>query len=377
MRANLELVHKQLQPRRCWAVVKANAYGHSLDAGLLGFEAADGLALIEPSFARDLREKGWRKPILLMEGVFDESDLASCAEARIELVVHDAWQLELIESHRCSVMLREFGVRLWIKFNSGMNRLGFLAGEGLRQLERLHRAGFTLGVIAHFANADARQGDSHSEQNMLDVLKAARAINYQMPCTFANSAASLRLLQPAQHYWHTLRPDLPPALGADWLRLGIALYGATAFEDIEAGALGLLPVMRLESRVLSTQSLKPGDRVGYGGRFVAQKNCRIAIIAGGYADGYPRQAPDGTPIWIAGHLCPLAGRVSMDMITADVSDHPQIQAGDPVELWGDRLSVDRVARAAGTIGYQLLSGLTERVPRRILMPRAQHESNGP
>jgi alanine racemase len=198
-----------------------------------------------------------------------------------------------------------------------------------------------------------------------------------MPCTFANSAASLRLLQPAQHYWHTLRPDLPPALGADWLRLGIALYGATAFEDIEAGALGLLPVMRLESRVLSTQSLKPGDRVGYGGRFVAQKNCRIAIIAGGYADGYPRQAPDGTPIWIAGHLCPLAGRVSMDMITADVSDHPQIQAGDPVELWGDRLSVDRVARAAGTIGYQLLSGLTERVPRRILMPRAQHESNGP
>jgi len=207
-------------------------------------------------------------------------------------------------------------------------------------------------------------------------LKAVRLIDHQMPCSFANSAASHRLVQARQHRWQTLRPDLPEALGADWLRLGIALYGASAFDNIEAGALGLSPVMRLESRVLSIQSLKPGDRVGYGGRFVAQKNSRIAIIAGGYADGYPRQAPDGTPIWIAGHLCPLAGRVSMDMITADVSDHPQIQAGDLVELWGERLSVDRVAAAAGTIGYQLLSGLTERVPRRILKAAMRDETGG-
>ncbi|MBU6284435.1 MAG: alanine racemase [Proteobacteria bacterium] len=376
MRANFALLREQLQPFRCWAVVKANAYGHGLDAGLLGFEEADGLALIEPAFARYLREKGWRKPILLMEGIFDEADLTSCVEARVDLVVHDVWQLKLIESHRCSAMLRETGVRLWIKFNGGMNRLGFLADEGLRQVERLHREGFGLGVIAHFANADALSSDSQSEQNMLKILKAVRLIDHQMPCSFANSAASHRLVQARQHRWQTLRPDLPEALGADWLRLGIALYGASAFDNIEAGALGLSPVMRLESRVLSIQSLKPGDRVGYGGRFVAQKNSRIAIIAGGYADGYPRQAPDGTPIWIAGHLCPLAGRVSMDMITADVSDHPQIQAGDLVELWGERLSVDRVAAAAGTIGYQLLSGLTERVPRRILKAAMRDETGG-
>lgn len=147
MRTNLGFLRQQLKPQRVWAVVKANAYGHSMKAALLGFEQADGLALIEPEFALWLREQGWSKPILLMEGVFDEADVANCAKARIDFVVHDKWQLELIESSRSCADLKNAGTRLWIKFNSGMNRLGFAADEGLRQLERLHRAGFSMVLL--------------------------------------------------------------------------------------------------------------------------------------------------------------------------------------------------------------------------------------
>ena len=377
MRTNLGFLRQQLKPQRVWAVVKANAYGHSMKAALLGFEQADGLALIEPEFALWLREQGWSKPILLMEGVFDEADVANCAKARIDFVVHDKWQLELIESSRSCADLKNAGTRLWIKFNSGMNRLGFATDEGLRQLERLHREGFSMGVIAHFANADAIEQDSRSEHTVLRVLRLAKTIDQRIPCSFSNSAASHRLLQAAHKHWHSARPNLPAALAADWLRFGIALYGASAFEKIDARALGLSAVMRLESRVLSIQVVQAGEGVGYGGRFVAQRLSRIAVVAGGYADGYPRQATDGMPVWIAGQLCPLAGRVSMDMITVDVTDHPSVRVGDEVELWGDRLPVDQVASAAGTIGYQLLSGLTERVPRHLQLSQGFDEIDRP
>ncbi|MFM9039951.1 MAG: alanine racemase C-terminal domain-containing protein, partial [Betaproteobacteria bacterium] len=191
-------------------------------------------------------------------------------------------------------------------------------------------------------------------------------LDQEIPCSFSNSAASQRLLPTRGGRVSIQRPDLPEPLGADWLRLGIALYGGSAFDGTKASDLGLAPVMRLETRVLAIQSLEPGDRVGYGGRFVAERPSRIAVLAGGYADGYPRQAPDGTPVWIAGHLCPLAGRVSMDMLSVDVTDYPDVGVGAPAQLWGDSLPVDQVAAAAGTIGYQLLSGLTARVPRVLI-----------
>ena len=366
MRDNLLFFRKQLGSIRCWAVVKANAYGHGLVAALQAFGQADGLALIEPDLALELRAKGWCKPILLMEGVFDEADVLACLEAGIDVVVHSAWQLELVESSRYASSLRARGPRLWVKFNSGMNRLGFSMVEGLRHVKRLHRAGFRLGALAHFANADAREADVQSEQAILGLLRAVKALDQEIPCSFSNSAASQRLLQTRGGRASSQRPDLPEPLGADWLRLGIALFGGSAFDGTRARELGLVPVMRLETRVLAIQSLESGDRVGYGGRFVAGRPSRIAVLAGGYADGYPRHAPDGTPVWIAGHRCPLAGRVSMDMITVDVTDYPDIDVGAPAQLWGDSLAVDDVAAAAGTIGYQLLSGLTARVPRVLI-----------
>ncbi|MFM8882264.1 MAG: alanine racemase, partial [Betaproteobacteria bacterium] len=248
----------------------------------------------------------------------------------------------------------------------GMNRLGFSVAEGLRHLKRLRHAGFRLGAIAHFANADALVADVQSEHAMVGLLRAVKALDQEIPCSFSNSAASQRLLPTRGGRVSIQRPDLPEPLGADWLRLGIALYGGSAFDGTKACDLGLAPVMRLETRVLAIQSLEPGDRVGYGGRFVAERPSRIAVLACGYADGYPRQAPDGTPVWIAGHLCPLAGRVSMDMLSVDVTDYPDVGVGAPAQLWGDSLPVDQVAAAAGTIGYQLLSGLTARVPRVLI-----------
>ncbi|MGA1652661.1 MAG: alanine racemase [Burkholderiaceae bacterium] len=366
MRNNLLFFRKQLGSVRCWAVVKANAYGHGFEAALQALGQADGLALIEPDLALELRDRGWRKPILLMEGVFEEADVLACVEAGIDMVVHSAWQLELVESGRYASSLRERGPRLWVKFNSGMNRLGFSVAEGLRHLKRLRHAGFRLGAIAHFANADALEADVQSEQAMVGLLRAVKALDQEIPCSFSNSAASQRLLPTRGGRVSIQRPDLPEPLGADWLRLGIALYGGSAFDGTKACDLGLAPVMRLETRVLAIQSLEPGDRVGYGGRFVAERPSRIAVLAGGYADGYPRQAPDGTPVWIAGHLCPLAGRVSMDMLSVDVTDYPDVGVGAPAQLWGDSLPVDQVAAAAGTIGYQLLSGLTARVPRVLI-----------
>jgi len=363
MRSNLRAIHGPLLPRRCWAVVKADAYGHGLEAALSGFSEADGLALIEPEGAMSLRDRGWSKPILLLEGVFDASDLRATACAGIDCVIHADWQLDLLQQADHRDLLQKHGIRLWIKFNSGMNRLGFAVPRGLALIEQLRSEGFQIGAMAHFANADALEGDPQSEQRMKDVLHAVKIISKAIPCSFTNSAASLRLAQPRIAGFDSLRPALPDALGADWLRLGIALYGACAFEGLAADSFHLKAAMSLESRVLAIQELQPGERVGYAGRFLVHKPSRIAVVAGGYADGYPRHAPDGTPVWIAGAICPLAGRVSMDLLTVDVSEQPHVAVGAPAELWGKHLSVDRVAHAAGTIAHELLAGLTERVPK--------------
>ena len=366
MRANLQTLRLPLQPRQCWAVVKANAYGHGLKAAVKGFSAADGLALIEPESAFALREQGWPKRLLLMEGVFEASELRACAQFNVDPVIHSAWQLDLLRhrDHRASV--QQSKLRIWIKFNSGMNRLGFPVQNGLELIEQLRLEGFQLGAIAHFSSADAEQGDPVSELAVLNLFNAIKRIDPAIPCSFANSAASHRLIQSMTAGRSTLRPDLPEQLGADWLRFGIALYGASAFDGLDAHTFGLRPAMSLESKVIAIQRIESGDRVGYAGRFVAQRPSRIAVVAAGYADGYPRHAPDGTPLWIAGVICPLAGRVSMDMMTVDVTDCPEADVGTEVELWGEHLPVDQVASAAGTIAYQLLSGLTSRVKTEIL-----------
>lgn len=304
-----------------------------------------------------MREYGWRGPILLLEGIFSERQLDECVSLHCDLVIHQASQLEWILHwmENSSLLNKEAALkrlRFWLKLNSGMNRLGLSSDEYRETFHRLHALGFSVNHLTHFANSDELGIDPTVDSQLEFFEKATEALPGDK--SLANSGAIL---------WH--RHVL-----ADWCRPGIMLYGASPSgksEDIAHA--NLKPGMLLRSEIISIQEIDAGARVGYGGRFQAQKKSRIAVIACGYADGYPRHAPDGTPVWIGhgnqlqgGKLCQLAGRVSMDMITVDVTEIKDIQVGTPVELWGEYLPIDDVAKASGTVGYELMCALAPRVP---------------
>ena len=338
MRRNLSRV-RELAPRsRVWAVVKANAYGHGLRAAMAGFASADGLALVEFDAALRLREAGWRGPIMMLEGAFDPSDVRTALEHRLSLVFHDGAQLDWLEQAAPG----GGAIDVMIKFNSGMNRLGFDA-DGLRRAHARLRACVacqSITLITHFANSD-QAGGVDSAVRAFERAGAGLAGERSM----ANSAAIID--HPGTH--------------ADWVRPGIMLYGATPFDARSAASVGLTPVMTLRSRLIAVQTVRRGDAVGYGAGFVADRPMRIGVVACGYADGYPRHAPGGTPIDVQGVRTVTVGRVSMDMITVDLSPVPQAAVGALVELWGTQIPVDEVARAAGTIGWELTCALAQRV----------------
>lgn len=347
---------------KIWAIVKANAYGHGLKAAFEGFSAADGFGLLDLGQAQLLREYGWRGPILMLEGFFEKNQLDEFVSLKCDLVIHHERQahifLEWFDEQTPSQQLATTKrLKLWLKLNSGMNRLG-LASKAYRELfHRFHTQGFSVAHLSHFANAD-ELGVDPTVDAQLEVFQAATQ-DLSGERSMSNSAAIL---------WH--RHTL-----FDWCRPGIMLYGASPSgraKDIEHA--DLKPGMFLRSEVISIQEIESGDRVGYGGRYVARAPTKIAVIACGYADGYPRHAPDGTPVWVGsgnslaqGKLCQLAGRVSMDMITVDVSNVPGVEIGTPVELWGDYVHIDDVALASGTVGYELMCALAPRVP--ILIER--------
>lgn len=330
-----------------WAVVKADAYGHGVATAAEAFADADGLALIEIENAIRLRELGWKKPILLLEGCFSALDWHVAAEHRLTCVIHSDEQLSEFEATPLSRKLD-----VYLKFNTGMNRLGFRIERARDVAARtaLHAGVGEITLMTHFACADERDG----QLEQLRVFNEATA-GLPFARSLANSASCF---------------DLDRVLGGvgsnNWVRPGIMLYGATPFTHAtrSAASLKLKPAMTLGTEVIGVQALKAGDRVGYGGTYVASKSERVAVIACGYADGYPRQAPTGTPILVNGQRTRLVGRVSMDKITVDVTDIPLARAGSPVELWGTQLPVDEVANAAGTIGYELLTAVATRVPRR-------------
>lgn len=343
MRRNLALARRRSQGQRIWAVVKANAYGHGLLNALQGFADADGLALIEFDGASRLRQSGWQAPILMLEGAFDEHDVDQAMSQQLTLVVHNEEQLRMLELARPS---QPFS--LCLKVNTGMNRLGFRPQEVASALARLRALPHLMEVICvtHYANADdAEVSLSPRVQNECfnQILGEQK-----LPGSLANSAATL---------WQKPLPG-------DWIRPGIMLYGASPGAGF-GPQLGLHPAMSLQSRLIAIQHVKAGEAVGYGSRFVASQEMRVGVVACGYADGYPRSAPDGTPILVEGIRCPMAGRVSMDMITVDLSAAPQARVGSPVELWGKNLSIDEVAQAAGTIGYELMCALAPRVPVQV------------
>ncbi|GAA5234683.1 alanine racemase [Verticiella sediminum] len=354
---NLAQVRARLAPHqaqagpsaRVWAVIKANAYGHGIERVLPGLATADGLAMLDLDEAVRCREAGWGGPILLLEGIFEPDDIALCRALDLTLVLHCAEQLRMLETAPQGRALDAY-----LKLNSGMNRLGFADGAYRAAFERalgLQRAGVigtTLGHIAHFAKGEI---EGHVQEAVARFRAATQGL--PGPVSLCNSAATLGCsLLAAQ---------------TDWVRPGICLYGATPFEHgPSAAALGLLPAMALRSTLIGLQEVTSGEAVGYGGIFVAEDTTRVGIVACGYADGYPRHALTGTPIVVDGVRTRLLGRVSMDMLAVDLGPVPQARVGLPVTLWGaDGLSVDEVATAAGTIGYELLTAVTARVKTRV------------
>ncbi|MCL2524764.1 MAG: alanine racemase [Betaproteobacteria bacterium] len=343
IRANYRLAQTRSPGAGIWAVIKADAYGHGQWRAVEALRGeADGFALLECENAVALREAGVSQPILLLEGIFAAAEVTAVVEYRLTTVVHCAEQLEwLIAGQR-----PEQPLRLYLKLNSGMNRLGFTAATLPRAwelLRRLPRAEVTL--MTHFADADGERGIDWQLERF-----RALAGDWRGPLSLANSAAILR--HPAAH--------------GGWTRPGIMLYGASPFADQSAAALGLAPAMTLESRIIAVQDIAAGERVGYGGIFTAPRPMRVGIVACGYADGYPRHAPNGTPLAVAGQCTSTVGRVSMDLLACDVTDIPAAGPGSPVTLWGEgeggTVPADEVAAAAGTIAYELFCALAPRVP---------------
>lgn len=327
---------------RMWAVIKANAYGHGIMRIARGLSTlADGFALLDLEDAVRLREAGISQPILLLEGFFSARDLPEIAARRLSTVVHTAEQLDWLESAQLPAGAR---IPLFLKVNTGMNRLGISPAQVPAALARLRawpHAG-PIGLMTHFADADGERGVDAQLARF-----APLAAQFDGPVSMANSAALLRF----------------PQTHADWVRPGILLYGASpATAYMTAADIGLRPVMRFEARVIAVQQLQPGDRVGYGGLFAAERSMRIGTVACGYADGYPRHAPSGTPVAVDGVRSRLVGRVSMDMIAVDLTDIPQAGLGSVVELWGEHVSLDEVAQRAGTVNYELVCALALRVP---------------
>ncbi|MFT0850879.1 alanine racemase [Achromobacter sp. F4_2707] len=337
---------------KVWAVIKAGAYGHGLAQGLAGFTAADGLAMLDLDEALACREAGWQGPLMLLEGFFEFEDISFVDTHRLTVSVHDEAQLRMLEQSSPSQP-----IRVNLKVNGGMHRLGFApqaAVQAWQRLLALQKKGVVgeLGTMMHFSRAD---DDPIVTQEQLSAFLALTS-DMQGPVSVCNSAATLT---PA--LWTQL-----PEARAQWVRPGICLYGSSPYAHRSASELGLRPAMTLEARIIGVQDCQPGSSVGYGHLFTASQPTRVGIVACGYADGYPRHAGTGTPVTVAGQPSRLLGRVSMDMLAVDLTHIASAGVGSRVVLWGEGgPSVDEVAEAAGTVGYELLCALAPRVPRRI------------
>lgn len=338
MAHNLRVARAHAGQAQVFAVVKANAYGHGLSRARRALAAADGFAVLTLEEAANLRLMGVEQPILLLEGMFGADEIATCAELDLWPVLHHAGQLDWLAQQPPARPIRVF-----LKFDSGMHRLGFPLADHAAVVARVKSLPGVAGVtlMTHFAQADEAAGVDWQLQPFLRELAG-----HGLPWSSANSAALLR---------H------PASCGA-WVRPGIMLYGASPFADVSAETLGLRPAMTLQSEIISVQTVQPGEGVGYGQLFRAERTMRVGVVACGYADGYPRHAPTGTPVRVDGRPSQTLGRVSMDMLCVDLSECADAGVGAPVVLWGDGVPVDAVAAAAGTSSYELLCALAARVP---------------
>jgi alanine racemase len=344
LRHNLQQVRAIAPGARVMAVIKANAYGHGLVPAAKALAATDGFAVARPDEGVALRAAGLTNRVLLLEGVFSSEQLEAAVQQHFDVMVHSTAQLELLEQRQSRA-----GLTAWLKVDTGMNRLGFRVEEfadAYARLIRIPGIAASPPLVTHLANADDRRdpktaGQVRAFKDITQGVEGERSL--------ANSAGVLG--------W--------PATRGDWVRPGLMLYGATPFPSGTAEESGLRPVMTLQSEVIAVKRVVAGETVGYGGAWSAARDTRIAIVAAGYGDGYPRSTAAGTPVAINGHRAPLVGRVSMDMIAVDVTDLPAVAAGDPVVLWGEGVPVEEVARCAGTIPYELLCGVSQRVQHEV------------
>jgi len=352
---NLARARAAAPDARVWAVVKADAYGHGIERAFPALRAADGFALLDLAEAQRLRALDWRGPLLLLEGCFEPRDLELCSRLNLWHVVHCNEQVDWLAAHKTQAPQRVF-----LKMNSGMNRLGFRPDAFRAAWTRLSALSQVdeISLMTHFSDADGVRG-------IAPQMAVFQAATCDLPGerSLSNSAATLRHAAAAE-------------VRADWVRAGIMTYGsAPDFPSNDIRHWGLQPAMTLRSKLIATQQLQAGDSVGYGSRFVAPGPMRIGIVACGYADGYPRHAGTDTPVLVDGVRTGTVGRVSMDMLAVDLTPVPAAAIGSEVTLWGrgpalagqpTLLSIDDVARAADTIGYELMCAVAARVPRHAL-----------
>jgi len=340
LRHNFQRVRQSAPTSRVLAVIKANAYGHGMLRVAQALADADAFAVARLDEALSLRSAGVEKPIVLLEGFTTADELAALAQHGLETVVHNDFQIALLEQTRT-----DKPIPVWLKIDTGMHRLGIAPDETGVAWNRLQACGAVakpIRFMTHFANSDLR-GDARNAAQIAQFTSALAGLHGE--CSSANSAAILAL----------------PETHADWVRPGIMLYGVSPFSDGRAQDEDLQPVMTLTTQLIAVSQHRKGDAIGYGGEWVCPEDMPVGVAAIGYGDGYPRHARAGTPVLIDGVRVPLIGRVSMDMITLDLRKHPNLRIGVEVVLWGNGLPVEEVAECAGTIAYQLLCGVAPRV----------------
>ncbi len=342
---NIEVLRKKAGDRFVWAVVKADAYGHGMPGLLEACRLADGIAVLDVSEAIKARELGWQMAILLIEGFFNPEDLKAIDDGAFETVIHSQWQIDELKAYKAQNV-----IKVHVKVNSGMNRLGFAPDKLKDAIDQLNKLPYieVMDVVTHFANSET----SYPDSGVLPVFKQLdrlKDIPDNLKKCYSNSGAVL---------WHDQK-----LVGDCAVRLGIAMYGISPDSAVTSKELGLIPVMTLRAGVIGMQDLIVGEAVGYGSKFVATRPTKIAVLACGYADGYPRQQVENRYVLIHGKRAPIVGSVSMDMITVDITEIPDVKEGDWAELWGPNLPVNEVAAAHGTIGYELVANLNWRVRR--------------
>ncbi|HBV20701.1 MAG TPA: alanine racemase [Nitrosomonas sp.] len=349
---NLSIARQHAPKARIMAVIKANAYGHGLLHTAHALRDADGFAFLELEAAICLRDAGFRQPMLLLEGFFSTQELALLEKYRLSTVVHHDEQIAMLSN------CKHHGLDVFLKINTGMNRLGFAPDQFSAAFEKLssNPAISQITVMTHFATADGAINNEVFKHQLQIFNQITR--HHLTPRSLANSAAIIRYSQTHQ----------------DWIRPGLMLYGVSPVTGKTAADLKLKPVMTLVSRIIAIHQLKKGDTVGYSGNFKADKSMRIGIVACGYADGYPRHAPTGTPVLVNNQRCRLIGRLSMDMLAVDLTEANHVHLNSPVTLWGQGLPVEEIARAADTISYELLCTLSTRVEMVVIKNDLQYQS---